>query len=163
MKSDLKAKLDATFQKVAADKASAEQRRLAKHAKESAFVGEILIALDTIVKPAMTEIGEYLRAQGYDYQISTKDEISLADKRSGPTPASVTVEFYQRGVRQAHGQTPHLTVSYDRSKEEVTFHECTIWGNRGGHSGGAGTTTLSLLTEDLVQERLLKIINEVFR
>ena len=67
---DIKSKLDAVFAKHDESKRKAVE---AQH-KESSFLRAFLDAREKTTRPAMVEVGEYVRGMGYTFRISTEED-----------------------------------------------------------------------------------------
>lgn len=163
MKDDIKSKLDAAFERHEASKRSAVEAKQAAESKEQIFLREFLEARDTIIRPAMEEIGGYVQGKGYSYDISTEDDKPSPDGRSRLVPASIRLTIFIGERRSLAHENPGVSVTCQKGQQKVSFHECTMSPGRGGHAGPAGEATLSQLTKDLIQEKILKVVAEVFR
>ncbi|MBR0945949.1 hypothetical protein [Bradyrhizobium liaoningense] len=163
MKDDIKSKLDAAFEKHEASKRSAAEAKQVAETKEQIFSREFIQARDTIIRPAMEEIGGYVKGKGYSYEISTEDDKPSPDGRSRSVPASVRLTIFLGERRYQVHENPGFSVICEKGQQKVRFHECTMSPGRGGHAGPAGEATLSQVTKDLIQEKILKVVAEVFR
>ncbi len=152
MKEETKSKLDAVFK--------AEQ--VAK-GKQEAFLQNFMEAQDTIIRPAMEEIGEYVRGKGYSHEISTEEDGISNDGNNRPISASTRITFFLGERQYPRHQFPGFSVICDKNQELVFFHESTMSPGRGGHAGGAGQATLPEVTKDLIQEKISNVLSEVFR
>ena len=163
MKDDIKSKLDAAFEKHEASKlATATAKQVAEN-KEQVFLREFVEARDAIIRPAMEEIGEYIKSKGYSYEVSTEDDKPSLDGRSRSIPASIRLTMFLGERRYPIHDNPGFSVICEKWHQKVRFHESTMSPGRGGHAGPAGETSVPELTKDLLQERILKIVAEVFR
>lgn len=124
---------------------------------------EFNAARDALIRPAMEEIGEYVKGKGYSYEVSIEDDKPSPDGRSRSTPASIRLTIFLGERRRPAHEHPGLSVICEKGQQKVRFHENTTSPGRGGHSGPAGDTTLPALTKDLLQEKILKVVAEVFR
>lgn len=161
MKDDIKSRLDATFQKHEATKRAAIEAKQVAETKEQIFLREFMEARESIIRPAMEEIGEYVKSKGHNYEVSTEDDSPSLDSRSRSTPASIHLTLGD-GHRPSH-EFPGFSVICEKGQQKVRFHESTMWPGRGGHAGSAGEASLSEVTKDLVQEKILKVVAAAFR
>jgi hypothetical protein len=154
LRDDIKSKLDAVFAK------HDESRRKAAEAqhKESSFLRAFLDACEKTIRPAMVEVGEYLRGKGYTFRISTEEDGFSKDGKNR-IPASIKIEFPIGGLSTYDIPLPSFEVICEKHTQRVLFHENTT----GGQSSSAGDTSLSELTGDMIQERVLAVVAEVFR
>jgi len=162
VKNDTKSKLDAIFQHHEAAKRIASQKQEEKETKEQQFLREFLDAREKIIRPAMQEVGEYVKAKGYNYEISTEDERIPADGRSGSTDASIRLTIFTSEKNRPRHEFPGLTAYCRKRDQRIGFHSSNIAPERGGSAGPAGDAALSEITADLIQEKLLKVVTEVF-
>jgi hypothetical protein len=163
MGEDIKSKFEAVFQKHAASKLAAAKAQDVKESKWAAFLRAFLDARETTIRPAMTEVGEYVRGNGYHYEISTVDDSISNDKNHRPISAAIRITFFTGDDRAPVGNFPHFTVICDKERQRVGFHESTISPGRGGHAGGVGGAPLSELTTEMVQEKIIKVLSEAFK
>jgi hypothetical protein len=82
MKSDIKKGLDDVFAKHEASRKAAAERQQAIQTKEEAFLKEFLEKRDSIIRPAMEAVGQYLKEKGYSSEITTEEDGYSKDLRS---------------------------------------------------------------------------------
>jgi hypothetical protein len=153
LRDDIKSKLDAVFAK---HDASMRKAAEAQH-KESSFLRAFLDAREETIRPAMIEVGEYVRVKGYTFRISTEDDGFSKDGKN-PIPASIKIEFPIGGLPTYDIPVPCFEVTCEKHAQRVLFHEGTTTGQ-----SSAGDASLSELTGDMIQERILAVVAEVFR
>lgn len=163
MKEDIKSKLDTAFEKHEASKRAAANAKEVAETKEQVFLREFIKARDTFIRPAMEEIGEYVKGKGYSYEVSTEDDMPSLDGRSRSTPASIRLTMFLGERRHPVHENPGFSVICEKGRQKVRFHECTMSPAHGGRAGPAGEAALPDLTNDLIQEKIMKVIAEVFR
>nr|WMC97924.1 hypothetical protein RAR13_04205 [Aminobacter aminovorans] len=163
MKDDIKSKLDAAFEKHEASKRAAATAKQVAETKEQVFLREFVEARDAIIRPAMEEIGEYVKGKGYSYEVSTEDDQVSLDGRSRSIPASIRLTMFIGERRYPVNEHPGFSVICEKGQQKVRFHESTMSPMRGGHAGSAGDAILPDLTRDLIQQKILKVVAEVFR
>ena len=99
MKEATKAKLDVLFQKLNDRKRSEVEAQQVEQSKEALFLKEFKEAQDRVIRPAMEEIGAYIKSKGFDYQILVEDDrISKDDGRPRYVPASIKVRLLPRST-----------------------------------------------------------------
>ena len=158
MKDDTRAALDLIFEKHEARKKTAEKAEEAKRSKEALFLEAFLQKRKGVIRPAMEEIGERVKQRGYGYQITNAD-----DSFHTSTEASITLVLHAESDRPGGYNRPHFSVICDKHAGQVRFREDTTGGGHGGPAGSAGEATLEQLTPELIQEKILKMVAEVFR
>ena len=158
MKNDIKSKLDTAFAKLEEAQRDAAEEKAVAETKAEAFRKRFLDVRESMIRPAMEEIGQYIRSKGYDFDITASD----GDKNGAASIKLTIIEgprsgFYRPG---ANPTLPGLSVHCLSEKQVVGFHENTI-GNYGGHASGAGEFTLEQLTKDLVQDKVANVLAEM--
>jgi hypothetical protein len=155
LRDDIKSKLDAVFAKHDESKRKAAE---AQH-KESSFLRAFLDAREKTIRPAMVEVGEYVRGKGCTFRISTEEDGLSKDGTNRLIPASIKIEFCIGEPPTYEIPVPSFEVICEKHTQRVLFHENTT----GGQSSSAGDASLSELTGDMIQERILAVVAEVFR
>ena len=163
MKEEIKSKLEAAFEKHEQSKRSAADAKQVAENKSQTFLREFIAAREAIIRPAMEEVGEYVQGKGYAFEVSIEDDKPSLDGRSRSTPASIRLTIFPSERRYPVHENPGFSVICEKGEQKVRFHESTMSPSRGGHAGPAGQATLGALTKDLIQEKILKVVAEVFR
>lgn len=163
MRDEIRFKLDAAIEAHETSKRAAATAKQFAENSEQIFLAQFSEARDSIIRPAMEEIGNYIKGKGYDYEVTEEDDKPSLDHRSRSTPASITFTIFVGKRHYPLNENPMLSVICEKGLERVRFHESTISRSRGGHSGSAGAVTLNELTEELIHEKILKVVAEVFR
>jgi len=162
MKDAIKADLDAIFQRNTASIGAAVEAKHIKDDKEADFLREFMEARDEFIRPAMQEIGQYIKGKGYDFEITANDDQSPIEGRGSSVPADVSFTIFLGGRSYRKDEHPSFSVICDKPQQLVRFHECTHSTHTGGHSGAAGEAKLSTVTREFVQERITKLVSDVF-
>lgn len=164
MKTEVQRELDAVIAKLEAAKQAAARERETREQGEQAKLRNFLEICENIIRPAMTEFGEYIKRRGLYYQIFSEEDGYYEGKTQRPREASITVNFAPDSQLQGPIYNyPHFKVGFDKALDRVWFYESTVMPNRDGHSGEAGEAALSHLTEEFIQEKLLALFARVFR
>jgi hypothetical protein len=164
MNKETKKSLDAIFAKHDATKKAAAKIQEDAKAAESASLAKFLEIRESVIRPAMTMVGEYVKSKGYAYEIHTEeDDVSRSRDRNRIFSASIQISFL-KGISQTYemGNFPFLSVSCDKTEGSVHFVRSTMYPGRGGQSGPAGTAAIEDITQDLVQAKILEILAAVF-
>jgi hypothetical protein len=160
MKDEIRDRLSALFVEHEKQIQAAAKVRETQQSKEEEFLQAFQNAVDNTIKPAMQEICEMLRANGFQFSIDRVAE-SYGEK-SGIRRAEIKLSiFKEKKEYTPNNQHPHFTVYCDKVHQKFMFHESTISPNRGGHSGGCGEATLETLTKDLLQQKITKTIQDM--
>jgi hypothetical protein len=163
MKDEIKSRLEAAFDKHEATKRAVADAKQVAESNEQRFLREFMEAQDSIIRPAMEEIGDYVKSKGYTYAVTAEDDKPSPDGKSRSSPAAIRLTIFIGERRGPSHEFPTFSVICEKGQQKVRFHESTMSPGRGGHSGSAGEAPLSEVTKDLIQEKILKIVTEVFR
>jgi|SoiMethySBSTD1v2_1073268.scaffolds.fasta_scaffold1158879_1 hypothetical protein len=160
MKKDVEQQINAVF-KAREEKAQhAHEVYQEKEDKATEFLQRFLAHRASVIKPALASIADYLRTKGVDSRIEE------ADDPHSQQAASITiflpVATRDRSERPSTDKQPHLTVICDKHAQLVRFHESTMSPTSSGHAGGAGEAKLEDVTEDLVHQKVLTVVKDVF-
>lgn len=163
MSDKLKTELDAIFNAHAETKKRIEHQKSEREVREEAFVQSFYGLRDSLIRPTFESIGEYIKAKGYKYHIETSEE--QTDREGRYQSPSISIRFLvgEDGRHYRSHEYPHLSVICEKGSSKLRFHESTMSPGRGGHAGGAGDTTPTELTADLINQKVLKVIREVFK
>jgi hypothetical protein len=159
MKDQTKTALDALFRQHEDTKRKATEVKEIKAKKEDAALEKFLSVRESIIRRAMEEMGAYVKAKGYAYDVKTEEDSK--DNKGRHTPASIRFNLYLDEQRYSSNGFPSLAVICKKEDGRVWFHECTMGPGRGGHAGGVGEAAIGDLTKDLVQEKILKALSQV--
>src|SRR5277367_2949995 len=114
MKDEIQAGFDAVFEKHDESKRALAAAKQALETKESDFLRGFLHAADTMVRPAMEAIGNYIQAKGYDYRIATREDgHEEGDPSRRHTSASIAFELHLDGISREVPETPGVIVVCD--------------------------------------------------
>jgi hypothetical protein len=153
MKDELKSRLDAIF----------DAHDAAKKAAASAFVREFKRVGNTIIRPAMEEVGKHAEARGIAFEVSEEDEKLPDDRRGGGQQARIEIVFFPSGgARYPKHDYPAFTVICDKYKQNVLFHQRTMMPGKGGMSGSTGEASLADVTSEQIQTQILDVLAKAF-
>lgn len=163
MKPETQSKLDAIFAKHEASKAALQTAHTEAEDKAAAFLRAFNEKRETVIRPAMAAMGNYLKGKGYDFSISTEDDKPSPDGRGRPTPASIRFTMFLGKERHPLYEHPGFAIICEKNQQAVRFHENTTSPGRGGRSGGAGEAKLEDVTAISIEAGILKVMAEVFK
>jgi hypothetical protein len=141
-------------QKLAKSKDVKEQRQ----SEEDVFYMEFKRIRTQVVRPAMEDIANQLKARGHNSEIS-----EVGDERS-KRDAKITMSITIGGVPSS-AYAPENTVSISFSHTghtTISFHASTPMQNRRGFTGLRGNFAASEITTDVVEKKILEVLEEVF-
>jgi len=129
-----------------------------QQSEEDAFYLEFKRVRTEVIRPAMDDIGNQLKAKGHTVEIAeVGDERSKRDSKItlrvaiGGVPSSAYIPENTALVSFCH--TGHTTVSIQASTPSQ--HKSDFSGSRGIHA-------LAEITTDLVEQKILEVLEEVF-
>lgn len=160
MTDQLKASIDAIFDRHDAAKRAAVAAAEKRKSDEELFVDMFIDARAAVIRPALERVADLVKARGYQCEVTESD--GEPDGRGGKSDPSVTLTILLDKPDQ-HQRQPHLSAICDRLQRRVRFHESTMTPGRGGHAGPAGEAALPSVTDELVFTKAVKFIGEVFR
>ena len=159
MKKDVEQQIDKVF-KAREEKAQrAHELYKEKEDKATAFLQRFLTHRASVIKPALESIADYLRTKGVDSRIEEADD---QHSQQAAITISLPVATLDRNKHPSMENQPHLSVICDKHAQLVRFHESTMSPTSGGHAGGAGEAKLEDVTEDLVHQKVLAVVKDVF-
>jgi hypothetical protein len=159
----LKAELDAIFSSHERATALIARQVEDKDQRERQFIARFEALRESLIKPVFQEVGELVKARGYDYRIESWDE--RRDESGRPEGPQVEIGFLTEpeGYAASKGPYPRFTIIAEKYASRVRFKESTVTPGRTGRSGEAGECTLEALTRDLLEERLVALLREVYK
>ena len=157
----LKAELDAIFSSHERATALIARQVEDKDQRERQFIARFEALRESLIKPVFQEVGELVKARGYDYRIESWDE--RRDESGRPEGPQVEICFLTERDAASKGPHPRFTIIAEKYASRLRFKESTVTPGRTGRSGEAGETTLDALTRDLLEERLVALLREVFK
>ena len=164
VKKDTEAQFDAAFAVHAKNVERRNQVQAEQESKEDAFVRAFKERRTSFIKPALEEIAQYLQTKGMKTRIDEIDESHSRDDRQQQRTA-ITIRFLTGDEKSHYADHEQPNVSFVCSKSEqlVRFLESTISLGSGGHSGDTGSAKLGLLTDELIQQKVLAVVREVLK
>jgi ATPase subunit of ABC transporter with duplicated ATPase domains len=164
VKKDTEAQFDAEFAVHAKNVERRSQIQAEQESKEDAFVRAFKERRTSFIKPALEEIAQYLQTKGMKTRIDEIDESHSRDVREQQRTA-ITIRFLTGDEKSHYADHEQPNVSFVCSKSEqlVRFLVSTISLGSGGHSGDTGSAKLELLTDELIQQKVLAVVREVLK
>jgi hypothetical protein len=160
MKEDTKKSLDTLFE-AQKSKKEVEIKKAEERARSAEqFLSDFYKCRDEIIKPAMEEIGKYIKDKGVSFHIESNDE--RTDNREYQA-ASISIRFLTDSGSPSSGRDffPYVSVVAAKDKQTVWFGESTIILGRGGHSESTGEAPLSAITEELIHKKVYAVLKEI--
>ena len=141
-------------QKLAKSKDAKDQRQ----SEEDVFYMEFKRIRTQVIRPAMEDIGNQLKARGHNSDIS-----EVGDERS-KRDAKITMSITMGGVpSSAYAPENTVSVSFSHTGHTtISFHASTPMQNKRGFTGLRGNFAASEITTDMVEKKILEVLEEVF-
>ena len=141
-------------QKLAKSKDAKDQRQ----SEEDVFYMEFKRIRTQVIRPAMEDIGNQLKARGHNSDIS-----EVGDERS-KRDAKITMSITMGGVpSSAYAPENTVSVSFSHTGHTtISFHASTPMQSRRGFAGLRGKYAASEMTTDVVEKKILEVLEEVF-
>lgn len=161
MTDDVNSKLDEIFNARAERLAAATHAQLENEKKQDAVFEEFLVLKASVIRPALDALSRKLADRGHGSKVF---ETQAGDRPDGDKQ-EIGIRFrLDAGAHFGRGnEYPHLTLSFDKSARKVQFYRCTMSPGKGGMAGSDGSADFDSLTEDLINQKALKVIAEVFK
>ena len=143
------------FEQKLARSTDAQERR---QSEEDAFHIEFKRIRTQIIRPAMEEVAHNLEAMGHSCEIS-----EVGDERN-KRDAKITMSVALGGVpTSAYAPENTVSVSFSHTGHTtIAVHASTPIRNRSGFAGPRGNHAASEITTDLVQKKIIEVLDEVF-
>lgn len=161
MQEDLKQRLDKAFAENAEKKKKAEERRAKVVSAEEQFLLDFAQAAESVIRPALIEIGELGAANGLPYRIESSKGGRTSDGRE--ERASIGIIFLEGDptrYRPSH-EYAGWTAFAERHKQNVWFHKRTMGPGRGGMACSTGESTIANLSPELIQSEVAAVLTEI--
>ena len=162
MKDKVKNELNSLINGYEKRKAKQVKKFEAQKREEDKFLQEFYLIRKKIIKPAMIEIGELLKSRGRNYQIDEQDEEFDREVKTKDARINVYFLILEKGYESQLFEYPFVSFIADKRKKKIVTRENTTRPNRGGHSGDTGSYSLSQITTDLVHQKIMNVLKELF-
>lgn len=116
-----------------------------------------------IIRPAMEEVGEYIKSNGHDYRISERDEST--DYQGRTQDANISMSIFPGGIKSASytdTQTPRISFFATKYKKIIWGHRSDIMPGRGGSAGSFAEFKPEEIKRDMVEKEILTLLEKIF-
>lgn len=158
MNAEEKSHLDAIMRSFEQKLAKSNDARIQRQSEEDAGYAEFKRVQKDVIRPAMEDMANELKARGHESQISeVGDERSKRDVR-------ITMTITIAGVPSAISSPEHtVSVSFSRTgSTTVSIQATTPIKSRSGLAGQRGNYAASEITTGMVQKKIIEVLEEVF-
>lgn len=163
MTDDVDGKLDEIFNALAEKQAAAARKQQETEIKLDATLQEFNALKETLIRPTLEGLAQKLSDRGHVSKVFETEEGgpgngSMRDARVG---IRFLVDENARYGRES--EYPHLTLALDKSAGKIQFYSSTMSPGKGGAAGGDGSVDLGSLSQELINQKVLKIIAAVYK
>ncbi len=158
MKKENESQLESIMQKFEQKLAKSKDVHEQRQSEEDAFYVEFRRVRANVIRPAMEDVGNQLKARGHNFEISELDD----ERRK--RDAKITMSITLGGVPSS-AYTPENTVLVSfahTGHTSVSIQASTPSQHRSGFAGPRGNYAASEITTDLVEKKILEVLEEVF-
>ena len=161
MKDNNKSKLSQILGAFEANRAAAKKETDRLKTEHELFLEAFAEKARSVIRPAMEDVAEQLRAGGHGAAIV--EQLETRDDQGHAHNAGITLSMFPLGEKPGYPNEhdcPHVAVMANAHSNSVYVHESTMMHGRGGHAGGAGEYLLEQISTDLVEQHILKVLSE---
>ena len=159
MKKENESQLESIMQKFEEKLAKSKDVHERRQSEEDAFYVEFRRVRTEVIRPAMEDVGNQLKARGHNFEI-----LEIDDERR-KRDAKITMRIMIGGVPSS-AYTPENTVLVSfahTGHTSVSIQASTSSQHRSGFAGPRGNYAVSEITTDSVEKTILEVLEDVFR
>jgi hypothetical protein len=157
MKDSNRAKLDDILSRHDRRMAENAQRETNEAKAKEEFIRNFLERCMSTIRPAMMEIGEILKSKGHEYKIID----NLTKKVDGADLLKIDFQIFNSNDRNYSAiEIPHIGFTADRAARTIRIDETL---KETSSSRDDRAMTIEQVTMDIVQARILKVVDYAFR
>jgi hypothetical protein len=157
MKDSDRSKLDEILSRHDRRMADNAQREVNEAKAKEEFIRTFLERCMSVIRPAMMEIGDVLKSKGHDYKIVD----NLTRKLDGSDVLKIDLQIINNNDRNYSAtDIPHISFAADRTARNVRVDETT---KDSSSSRNDRILTIEQITTDIVQGRMLRVVDYAFR
>ncbi|MCK9799303.1 hypothetical protein M1B34_16720 [Pseudomonas sp. MAFF 302030] len=163
MTDDVDGKLDEIFNALAEKQAAAARRQQETEIKQDATLQEFNALKETLIRPTLEGLAQKLSGRGHASKVFETEEGGPGNGSTRDARVGIRFLFDEKALNGRDSEYPHLTLALDKSAGKIQFYSSTMSPGKGGSAGGAGSVDLGSLTQELINQKALKIIAEVYK
>jgi hypothetical protein len=157
MKDSNRTKLDEILSRHDRRMAENAQREVNEAKAKEDFVRTFLEHCMSIIRPAMMEIGEVLKAKGHDYKIIDH----LTKKGDSADMMKIDFQVFNNNNRNYSAiEIPYISFTADKSARNIRIDETA---KETSSPRDDRVMTMEQMTSDNVQSRILRVVDYAFR
>lgn len=157
MQESNRSKLDEILSRHDRRMAENAQKEIADARAKEEYVRAFLEKCMSVIRPAMMEIGDVLKAKGHDYKITD----NLTKRVEGTDLLKIDFQVLNSNDRNYSAiEIPHISFIADRSARNVRVEETP---KEAASSRDDRAMPMDQMTTDIVQARILRVVDYAFR
>ena len=132
-----------------------------KRTEREIFLDKFAEKVKAVIRPAMEQVAELLKARGHNSEITEQMEAIDSDGRA--RNAGITLTIFPLGVRPPYPNEhacPHIAFMVNSYESKIYVHESTMMLTRGGQSGSAGEYDIDKVTPELVEQHIVSVLQQ---
>lgn len=162
MKEETKSTLDALMSKKDDANRASEVRAQETRLEIETFLAEFKDVRNRVIRPAMEEVSQYLKAHGHGCMIEEREE--EMDPKKGQRSAEIRMYVSPNDrVSTLPGNSPAVGFISKLYGEKIILQVSTVQSGRGGSSGPKGEYSLEQLTSDSVEKMIADAVTDIFK
>jgi len=163
MTDDVNARLDEIFNARSQKEAEALRIKNEIQQKQKSNLQDFLELQESLIRPTLESLAQKLKDRGHNTKVF---DIADGEQISGSTRvASIGIQFLldtAANYRNAN-EYPHVTLTVEKNTRTVHFSYSTMSPSRGGSAGGAGSVSFEALTPELINDKVIKVISDLYK
>lgn len=157
MKDSNRSKLDEILSRHDRRMTENAQRETNEAKAKEEFIRTFLERCMSIIRPAMMEIGDVIKSSGHEYKIVD----NLTKKVEGSDMLKIDFQVLNNDNRNYSAiEVPHISFSADKSARTIRIDETA---KETSSSRDDRFLTMEQITTDIVQGRILRVVDYAFR
>jgi hypothetical protein len=163
MKEETKSQLDILMNKYKKKLTEPENKKEQQMSGEDIFLSEFRRLRKEVIRPAMEDIGNQLKSHGHDFEVLEEEE--SVDHEGRTQDANIIMRIFPAGNDKSiyrHEGTPGISFHAAKYKMKIWIHTSTVLPKRGGQAGSRGEFKPEEINTDLVEQKTLALLKEIF-
>ena len=131
--------------------------------EEDTFLFKFQAVREAVIRPAMEEVGKYLKDRGHGYRISEREK--SIDHQGRTQDANIEMSIFPddiKGASYTEDSTPSISFIATKYKKIIWGHRSTMMPGRGGSSGSFGEFNPAEIQRDMVEREIFVLLEKVF-
>lgn len=164
MEEKLKSSLDDILSKHDAKLKEVAELAVREQSQHNEFQAEFARIKNGIIRPAMEEIGNYIRQKGHSFNIIEREEEYDSKLKIYKSSNGIVMTIMPSGFNASdfsNNNTPSVGFYSDPRTKKIQITENNIMPHWGGSAGSKGSAESSEITRDYVQKQILALLNTI--